>query len=208
MPIDTSLRPRMAATVPACRAVVAARLNAPDHEQALLRRLRVHHFSGELLDAPETIAAAAVDAHIDPVELADWVESPEVDAALAEDMRLARHPSPAALAQDGKLGPWSGGRRYTCPSYVFAGVNGDEPVVAPGFQPGPVYDVVLANLLPHAARRDPPSDVADVLRWAGTPLATQEVATVCGLGFNRTREALGHVAVEHHVGWDGFWALA
>src|ERR1700759_1454717 len=54
MPIDTSVRPRMAATVPACRAVVAARLHAPDHEQALLRRLRVHHFSGDLLDAPET----------------------------------------------------------------------------------------------------------------------------------------------------------
>src|SRR3954453_14906535 len=29
MPIDTSVRPRMAATVPACRAVVAARLHAP-----------------------------------------------------------------------------------------------------------------------------------------------------------------------------------
>src|ERR1044072_7038957 len=30
MPIDTSLRERMSATAPACRAVVAARLNAPD----------------------------------------------------------------------------------------------------------------------------------------------------------------------------------
>src|SRR3954466_3669509 len=29
MPIDTSVRPRMAATVPACRAVVAAKLHAP-----------------------------------------------------------------------------------------------------------------------------------------------------------------------------------
>ena len=30
MPIDTSERPRMAATRPACRAVVATRMNAPD----------------------------------------------------------------------------------------------------------------------------------------------------------------------------------
>ncbi|MBA3748159.1 MAG: hypothetical protein H0W96_11815, partial [Solirubrobacterales bacterium] len=29
MPIDTALRPRMAATAPACRAVVGARLRAP-----------------------------------------------------------------------------------------------------------------------------------------------------------------------------------
>ena len=35
MPIDTSVRPRMAATLPACRAVVAARLHAPEHMRAL-----------------------------------------------------------------------------------------------------------------------------------------------------------------------------
>src|ERR1700750_1253199 len=66
MPINTSVRPRMAATMPACRAVVAARLHAPEHMRRLLRRLRVRHFAGELLDAPETIAAAARDAGIDP----------------------------------------------------------------------------------------------------------------------------------------------
>src|SRR3982750_2100882 len=33
MPIDTALRPRMAATMPACRAVVAARLHAPERER-------------------------------------------------------------------------------------------------------------------------------------------------------------------------------
>src|SRR3954452_13629990 len=36
--IATAARPRMAATPPACRAVVAARLHAPDHERRLLRR--------------------------------------------------------------------------------------------------------------------------------------------------------------------------
>jgi predicted DsbA family dithiol-disulfide isomerase len=73
MPIDTSQRPRMAATVPACRAVVAARLHAPEHERRLLRRLRVRHFSGELLDDPQTIAAAARDAGLDPAELEVWM---------------------------------------------------------------------------------------------------------------------------------------
>jgi 2-hydroxychromene-2-carboxylate isomerase len=209
MPIDTSLRPRMAATVPACRAVVAARLHAPEHEQAILRRLRVRTFSGELLDAPETIAAAATDAGIDPDQLAGWVDSPDVADALARDMDLARHPRPAGLALDRKLAGWSGGRRYTCPSYeIAAAANGSEPIVIPGFWPFAVYEVAMANLFPDADRRDTPQTVDEVLRWADTPLATQEVAALCELDFNPTREALGHVAVEQHVGWDGFWSLA
>ncbi len=207
MPIDTSVRPRMAATVPACRAVVAARLHAPDREHDLLRHLRVRHFSGELLDAPEAIAGAAVDAGIDPSELGQWTGSAAVADALAADMDAARRPTPAALALDAKLADWSGGRRYTCPSYEIARAGG-EPVAVPGFQPGPVYDVVLANLLPDAQRRDPPQTVEEALRWAGTPLATQEVAVLCDLGFNPARQALGRVAVERHVGWDGFWTLA
>jgi predicted DsbA family dithiol-disulfide isomerase len=208
MPIDTSIRPRMAATIPACRAVVAARLNAPEHEAELLRRIRVRTFSGELLDAPETLAAAATDAGIDPVELARWTDSAAVADALADDMDAARHPRPAGLALDRKLAGWSGGRRYTCPSYEIAGSDEAEPIVIPGFWPFAVYEVALANLLPGADRRDPPETVAEVLRWAGTPLATQEVAAICELDFNPAREALGAVAVEQHVGWDGFWTLA
>src|SRR3954463_10057527 len=49
MPIDTRERPRMAATAPACRAVVAARLHAPQAERPLLRRPRIRHLSRELL---------------------------------------------------------------------------------------------------------------------------------------------------------------
>src|SRR4051812_17716834 len=56
MPIDTAERPRMAATLPACRAVVATRLHAPERERRLLRRLRVRCFAGELLDEDSTIA--------------------------------------------------------------------------------------------------------------------------------------------------------
>src|SRR5918998_59724 len=65
MPIDTRVRPRMAATMPACRAVVAARLHAPDKERLVLRRPRIHQFAGKLLDEPDTIAAAAIDAGLD-----------------------------------------------------------------------------------------------------------------------------------------------
>jgi len=207
MPIDTSVRPRMAATIPACRAVVAARLHAPDRMRALLRRLRVRHFAGELLDEPATIAAAARDAGIDPADLDRWTAGDDVAAALREDMVASRHPIDAARVLDEKLANWSGGRRYTCPSYEIVRVADGVKIAVPGFQPFPVYDVVTANLVPGVDRRDPPESVEEVLAWTGTPLATKEVAVVCDVGFAEARERLGRVAVEQHVGADGFWTL-
>jgi hypothetical protein len=207
MPIDTSVRPRMAATIPACRAVVAARLHAPERMRALLRFLRVRHFSGDLLDAPETIAGAALDAGIDPADLDRWVADDAVEAALREDMVASRHPIAAARVLDAKLANWSGGRRYTCPSYEIVRASDGVRIAVPGFQPFAVYDVVTANLVPGLERRDPPESVEEVLRWTGTPLATKEVAVVCDIAFAEAREKLGRVAVEQHVGADGFWSL-
>jgi predicted DsbA family dithiol-disulfide isomerase len=207
MPIDTSVRPRMAATVPACRAVVAAKLHAPDRTRRLLRRLRVRHFAGELLDEPQTIADAARDAGIDPAELDRWTAGDDVEAALREDMTAARDPIPAARVLDDKLANWSGGRRYTCPSYEIVRVSDGVKIAVPGFQPFAVYDVVTANLVPDVDRRPPPDSVEEVLRWTGTPLATKEVAVVCGIDLPEARERLGRVAEEQHVGADGFWTL-
>ena len=207
MPIDTSLRPRVAATVPACRAVVAAKLHAPDRARRLLRRLRVGHFSGQLLDDPQTIADAARDAGMDPGELERWTAGEDVEAALREDMTAARDPIPAARVLDDKLANWSGGRRYTCPSYEIVRVSDGVKIAVPGFQPFAVYDVVTANLVPDVDRRPSPDSVEEVLRWTGTPLATKEVAVVCGIDFADARERLGRVAEEQHVGADGFWTL-
>jgi predicted DsbA family dithiol-disulfide isomerase len=207
MPIDTSVRPRMAATVPACRAIVAARLHASDRMRRILRRLRVRHFSGQLLDAPETIAAAAADAGIDAAKLETWTASDEVEAALREDMVAARHPIEAARVLDAKLANWSGGRRYTCPSYEIVRVSDGVKIAVPGFQPFAVYDVVTANLVPRVDRREAPESVEEVLAWTGTPLATKEVAVVCDIDFAQARERLGRVASEEHVGADGFWSL-
>jgi predicted DsbA family dithiol-disulfide isomerase len=207
MPIDTSLRPRMAATIPACRAVVAARLHAPDRMRRLLRRLRVRHFAGQLLDDPATIAAAARDAGIEPADLDRWTAGDDVEVALRDDMAAARHPIDAARVLDEKLANWSGGRRYTCPSYEIVRAADGVKIAVPGFQPFAVYDVVTANLVPGVERRDPPASVEDVLSWTGTPLATKEVAVVCDIAFADARERLGRVAVEQHVGADGFWSL-
>jgi hypothetical protein len=208
MPIDTAQRPRMAATEPACRAVVAARLRAPEREDALLRAFRVRHHSAELLDDPQTVRAAAVDAGLDPAQLQEWMGEEDVQRVLAEDRAAAREPSAAARVLDHKLANWSGGRRYTCPSYEIVRASDGVRIAVPGFQPFAAYDVVLANLLPGSERRDPPSCVLEVLEWAGEPLATREVAVLCDIPHDAAREALGRVATERHVGFDGLWTAA
>jgi predicted DsbA family dithiol-disulfide isomerase len=207
MPIDTSVRPRMEATIPACRAVVAVRRHAPERTRRLLRRLRVRHFAGSLLDEPATLHAAAEDAGVDPADLDRWAAEPETEVELREDMAAAREPLAAARVLDHKLANWSGGRRYTCPSYEIVRLSDGVRIAVPGFQPFAVYDVLLANLVPGLDRREPPATVAEVLAWTGTPLATREVAVVRDISHADAREQLGRVAVERHVGADGFWTL-
>ena len=207
MPIDTTERPRMMATIEACRAVVATRLFAPDLERRILRALRVLCFEGPLLDEPETIVMAANRAGIDPDELQRWMATDEVEQVLREDMARAREPMPAARVLDDRLANWSGGRRYTCPSYEVERVSDGVRISVPGFQPFAAYDVLLANLVPDLGRRGEPMGVQEVLAWAGFPLATREVAEICELDDREAREQLGHVAIEHHVGADGFWSL-
>jgi predicted DsbA family dithiol-disulfide isomerase len=208
MPMDTSLRPRMAATAPACRAIVAARLHAPEAEDALLRAFRVRNFAGQLLDEEATLVDAAGDAGLDADELRAWMAGRDVESALEADRAAAREPIPAARVLDDKLANWSGGRRYTCPSLEIIRRSDGVQLAVPGFQPFAAYDVVLANLVPGATRREPPSSALDVLEWAGEPLATREVAVLCDIGHDEAREQLGRVATERHLGFDGLWSPA
>ena len=208
MPIDTTPRPRLAATRPACEAVVAARVHANEQTtRLLLRALRIRCFAGELLDEPSTVDGAARDAGLDPGTLREWRRDQRVAEELEADVRKARQPMPAARVLDHKLANWSGGRRYTCPSYEITRIEDGVTISVPGFQPFTAYDVVLANLVPGLDRRDPPASAREVLAWTGTPLATQEVAVVCDVPFEDARQELGRVAVERHVGADGLWTL-
>ncbi len=208
MPIDTSLRPRMAATAPACRAVIAARLHAPEAEEALLRAFRLRAMRGELLDEESTVHGAATDAGLDPAELGRWSGDDDVEQVMREDMAAAREPSCAARVLDERLANWSGGRRYTCPSYEIRRNRDGVQIAVPGFQPFAAYDVVLANLVPGLDRRDPPKSVLEVLEWAGEPLASREVAVVMDIDHAAAREELGRVADEEHIGADGLWSAS
>jgi 2-hydroxychromene-2-carboxylate isomerase len=206
MPIDPGPYPRPSSSEPACRAVVAARLNAPAAEDALLRALRVRRMAGGLIDDPELIDAAARDAGIDPIDLSHWVASEETAAALEADVDAARSPAPAARALDHKLGGPAEARRYSAPSYEIRDPDG-ALVVVPGFNPIEAYEVAVANLAPAVERRSPPADVSELLAWAPYPLATVEVQAITGLSEPRTRAALAAIAEPLPSGADSFWRL-
>jgi predicted DsbA family dithiol-disulfide isomerase len=206
MPIETRLRPRMMATVHACRAVVAARLRAPEKEEALLRRLRIHTMGGELIDEPGVIALAAREAGIEPMSIFRAEENdPSVEVALREDMAAARAPSAAAVALQHKLAPAGElGFRYTCPSYEISRIGGGWPRFdVPGFQPVEVYEAAIANLAPELERRPLAESAEDVLVWAGEQLAAAEVAAIRGVSIAEAETELAAVA-EQRGGW---WSL-
>lgn len=208
MPIDPAPYSRPASSEPACRAVVAARLHAPALEEALLRRLRVRTMLGGLLDDPELLAAAAHDVGLEPSELDAWCASDEVREALQADIDAARHPAPAARALDHKLGGPPERRRYTAPSYEIRRNEDATSIAIPGFHPVEAYEAAIANLAPELIRKPKPETVADVLDWAGQPLATAEVSAIAQLDATQTRAALSHVAQPLAAGADCYWRLS
>ncbi len=208
MPIDASPRPRMAGTLPACRAVVATRLYGdPGVDRILTRRLAMLHFAGRLLDDRSTIDEAARLVGIDPDELERWSATPAARAALAADLARARTPSPEALAQPERLASWEQGMRYTCPSYEITRLSDGARLSAPGFQPTHSYEMAVANLVPDLVPEPAPTRVEDVLADAEVPLATREVAVVMGIAHERAWELLSAVAVSEPVGEDAYWTL-
>ena len=210
MPIDVSERPRMGATLPACLAVVAARVHGPEREAALLRRLRLRSVSGQLLDEDSTIVGAAIDVGLDPAQLHAWMADPDVLAELESDAAAARDPLPAARILDARLADWEGGRRYTCPSWEITAHDGIRELIAaiPGFNPINVYETVLANLMPQVERRPEPESVTEILEWADQPLATQEVAMIAVISRDAAHEQLAAAgATRIPLGTDALWTL-
>jgi protein-disulfide isomerase-like protein with CxxC motif len=209
MPFDTSLRSAVPASLPACREVVAARENGgAELGDALLRQLRLQGMArGGIIDELHTLREASHAAGIPSADLDHWAADPATQEALKADMDAARHPTEAAIQLSNKLARWDGGWRYTCPSLVLES-NGST-VVAPGFLPALAYDIAFANVAPGLERADAASDPLEVLAWAGTPLATAEVAAVMELSRDEARAKLSEAgATEEPVGTDAFWTAA
>ncbi len=207
MPIDTRVKPYVPPSAKACKLVVAARVRADSRAvRKSLRSLRIQNFRGAMLDDPETIRTAAAYAGIES-DYEAWMSDPKVERELERDLDASRKPMPAANVLDHKLANWSGGRRYTCPSYEITRLDDSVTISVPGFQPFAVYDTILANLVPGLDRRDAPGSVEEVMRWRSFPMSTQEVAIVCDIPFDTAREELGRIAELDYIGADGFWTL-
>lgn len=206
MPFDTSERSALPATLPACREVVAVREHASaELADQLLRQLRLQGMvHANVIDELHTLREASHAAGIDSADLDQWAADPATEEALKADMFDARHPNEAAIQLSNKLARWEGGWRYTCPSLVLE--SGDDTIVAPGFLPALAYDIAFANVAPGLERADAATDALEVLDWAGTPLATAEVAAVMELSRDEARAKLTEAgATEHSAGTDAFW---
>jgi 2-hydroxychromene-2-carboxylate isomerase len=179
MPFGAGVKPRMAATSRACRAVVAAREIDPELGYAALRALQVMQFTTtRLLDEDDDLrwALARVPA-LDADAVVARIDDPAVIAAYESDRERARSADGSPTHVQGRHSDSDGPIRYTAPSVIFEQVGGDRVEVG-GFQPFESYDTALANLDAGLDRRPPPEDAAEAVLAFRHGLTTAEVAAI------------------------------
>ncbi|MFL5883606.1 MAG: hypothetical protein ACJ77M_00930 [Thermoleophilaceae bacterium] len=179
MPFQITPKPRLSATSPGCRAVVATRLIAPQLEDATLRALQLAQFTTTgTLDDPETLRSALAGVEgLDAEAVVGRIDAPEVMEAYEADRSRARAAAGSPTEFQGKAANTDGAVRYTAPSLVFDAHDGKR-LEAGGFQTIEAYDVIVANLDPTLERRPPAEDPVEVLNALPYPLTTAEVAAV------------------------------
>jgi 2-hydroxychromene-2-carboxylate isomerase len=179
MPFQITPKPRLSATSPACRAIVATRLVAPELEEAALRALQFAQFTTTgVLDDPGMLRSALASVEgLDADAVVGRIDDPDVVDAYEADRARARTAAGSPTEFQGRAANTDGEVRYTAPSLVFETADGRR-LEAGGFQPIEAYDVVIANLDPTLERRAPAEEPVEVLRAFPYPLTTAEVAAV------------------------------
>ncbi len=178
MPFATQPRDRISATGLACRAIVATRLHAPEHEHAVFRALQFGWFTTPLVfDEPDGLIEALkrVDG-LDAATIVAKLDDPAVEAAYQADRAEARTAEGTPTHAQGRAAQTDGPVRYTAPSLIFE--SGGSRLEAGGFQPVEAYDVLIANLDPTLERTPPPEDPLEILQSLPYGLATYEIAAV------------------------------
>ncbi len=219
MPFQVTPKARLSATSPACRAIVATRLAAPELEYATFRALQFAQFTTTgLFDDAAALrnALAAVDG-LDADAIAGAIEDPEVREAYERDRARARTAAGSPTEFQERSANSDGAVRYTAPSLIFETDDGQR-LEAGGFQPIEAYDVVVANLDPTLTRRPPAEDPVDALAAFGYPLTTAEVAAIMAEhlvapDLDKAETALIAATADgravHHPAGDGaLWSLA
>jgi len=179
MPFQVAPKPRLSATSPACRAVVATRLAAPELEDAAFRALQLAQFTTTgAFDDPDTLRAALRDVPgLDAGAIVDAIDTAPVWAAYEADRARARTAAGSPTEFQDRAANTDGAVRYTAPSLIFHAADGRR-LEAGGFQPIEAYDVVVANLDATLMRRPPAEDPVEALAAFPSPLTTAEVAAI------------------------------
>jgi predicted DsbA family dithiol-disulfide isomerase len=218
MPFSTQIKPRLSATSRACRAVIAARMQHPGSEWRVFRALQLANFNSPMLldDDSHLAEALRIVPGIDPDAIVAQIDASEVVETYRADRDQTRKAAGSAAELQGKTATTDGPVRFTAPSVVFE--RDGTSLVAGGFQPVEVYDVLVANLDPTLHREPPPEDPAPLLERFPDGLTTQEVAALMAGNNEKPDRATAEaallqlvasgVAVRHALGDDAVWQSA
>lgn len=209
MPMETTELSRVPQSLLACKAYIAVSLHAADKAAAFLRYLRIATMSNEYIDEQSVINTIAQKSDIVPSDLEQWIQDTATSKHLEQDVEAARNPGLAARNMSYKLSKTSTDiTRYSASSYIFSADQHSIPLFElPGFWPLEAYEAAIGNLLPNVQRNDNPASIKEILRWAKTPLATQEIAVLCEQDTMTIRPELEKIARFQPIGQDGFWLL-
>jgi protein-disulfide isomerase-like protein with CxxC motif len=216
MPFSGDLKERVSATSPACRLVVAARLDGAD-ELAVFRALQFVQFTTPLPLEDARAHERALELAGAPAALAGRIDDEDVRAAYEADRAAARTAAGTPTEAMGRAAQTDGAVRYTAPSLVLRADDG-RTLDAGGFLPLEAYDVCLANLDPGLERRAPAASAQEALEGVGHPLTTREVAAVMTARLDALDDADAEAALlealhdgavtRTPLGGSALWALA
>jgi protein-disulfide isomerase-like protein with CxxC motif len=179
MPFGGGMKPRMAASSRACRAIVAAREESMELGYAALRAIQLMQFTTPgLIDDDDDLRAAleSVDG-LDAAAIVGRIDDPAIVAIYEEDKARTRSAEGRPTHVQNRHSEADGPVRYTAPSVIFETPD-DRWLEVGGFQPFESYDNALANLAPTLERRPTPERAADAVLAYPIGLTTAEVASI------------------------------
>jgi 2-hydroxychromene-2-carboxylate isomerase len=179
MPFALLVKPRLAPTTRACRAIIAAREIDPVLGEGALLALQLLQFtSAGLLDDDDDLRTALGRvAGLDAAAVVDTIDDPGIVSLYESDKTLARSAEGTPIQVQGRHSTSDGPVRYTAPSVVFEHRDRGRVDVG-GFQPFESYDNALANLDSSLERRTAPTDPLEALAEFPHGLTTAELASV------------------------------
>ena len=219
MPFAPYPKPRLSASIRACRAVIAARRQWPGSEWRVFRALQLANFNTPLLFDDDEQMREVLDGvpGVDADQIVAMIDAPAVLAAYEQDKAETRTAAGSPTELQGKAGNSDGAVRYTAPSLLFETSDGRR-LEAGGFQPVEAYDVVIANLDPTLDRKVPPEDPGALLEYFEFGLTTQEVAALLTRGNDRPDRSAAEAALlelvsegraeRQALGGDALWLAA